>query len=123
MSEVVEEKPKTNYGACSLVVVIATGLCGWFGYQMVVAQVAVIFVHTIFGSAGHPAPSSPDNYYWLVGIALIILAFLSLIGAIALAGAGFAVNRGRAYSSLTILIVLFPLVITLLRLLGFSLII
>lgn len=100
---------KTNYGACSLVVLIASGLSWWFGFQLAFAQIASTFSSAL--TRGAPASSGTfgGNTYGFTGAALIIVAFLTLVWAIALAGAGFAVKRGRVFSLLTILIVMAPL--------------
>lgn len=99
---------KTNYGACSLIVLITAGLSGWFGFQLAVAQMASTFSSAFAQGAATPSGTFGGNTYGLTGICLIIVAFLTLVWAIALAGAGFAVNRGRVFSLLTILIVLSP---------------
>ena len=99
---------KTNYGACSLVVLIAAGLSGWFGVKLAFAQTALMLSSVLAQKAQTPSGTFGGNTYGLMGAALIIVAFLTLVWALALAGAGFAVKRGRVFSLLTILIVLFP---------------
>ena len=93
----------TNYGACSLVVLLAAGLFGWIGFQLALAQLISMFSGGLLQRI-----QAASETYGLVGVALIVVAFLTLVWAIALAGAGFAANRGRLFSLLTILIVVSP---------------
>lgn len=102
---------ETNYGACSLLVLIASGLSGGIGFQLAFAQMASMFSSALARGAN----ASSGNDYGFTGVALIIVAFLALVWAIALAGAGFATNRGRVFSLLTILTVLSPVLYLLLK--------
>lgn len=95
---------KTNYGACSLLVLIASGVSAWVGFQLAFAQMASMF------SNAFTHRTTDDGNYGVVGVALVVVAFATFIWAIALAGAGFAVDRGRMFSLLTILIVLSPVI-------------
>ena len=106
---------KTNYGACSLIVLIGAGFSGWFGFQLAMAQFAATVSSAFAQSIGTPSGTFGGNTYGLAGASLIMVAFLTLVWAIALAGAGFAVNRGRIFSLLTILIVLSPVFYVLLE--------
>lgn len=103
---------ETNYGVCSLLVLMASGFSGGIGFQLAFAQMASMFRYSLAQGA-HGATLGND--YGFTGIALILVAFVALVWAIALAGAGFATNRGRACSLLTILVVLSPLLYILLQ--------
>lgn len=95
---------ETNYGAASFVVLIASGLSGWFGFQLAATQTALI----VSNALTQGTPPAGSSAYGFVGVILIVVAFLTLVWAIALAGAGFAVKRGRIFSSLTTLVVISP---------------
>lgn len=103
MEKITMGEAETNYGACSLLVLIASGTSAWFGFQLAFAQMASVFNNALTHQ------STNDSNYGIAGLSLILVAFLTLIWAIALAGAGFAVNRGRVFSLLTIGIILSPL--------------
>lgn len=100
---------ETNYGACSLLVLIASGTSAWVGFQLAFTQMASMF------SNAFTRQTTSDSSYGAVGVTLILVAFLTFIWAIALAGAGFAVNRGRVCSLLTILIILSPIIYILIQ--------
>lgn len=99
---------KTNYGACSLVVLIASGLSGWFGIRLAFAQTALMLSSALTQGGQTPSGTFGGNTYGLMGAVLILVALLTLVWAIALAGAGFAAKRGRVFSLVTILVVLSP---------------
>ena len=100
---------RTNYGVCSLLVLMASGGSAWVGLQLAFAQMASIV------SSAFTHRTTSDGNYGMVGVALLVVSVLTLIWAIALAGAGFAVNRGRIFSLLTILIILSPVIYILLQ--------